>query len=63
MADFLVSCLKDNKEVDRKWQNLVLEYKLLIEANDDAEAILAQGLWTQYNKLQIACLCEDNGLF
>eukprot|EP00286_Rhodomonas_abbreviata_P018853 CAMPEP_0181303774 /NCGR_PEP_ID=MMETSP1101-20121128/8752_1 /TAXON_ID=46948 /ORGANISM="Rhodomonas abbreviata, Strain Caron Lab Isolate" /LENGTH=1715 /DNA_ID=CAMNT_0023409399 /DNA_START=168 /DNA_END=5311 /DNA_ORIENTATION=+ len=60
---FLLAALKDNKPEEAALQTKLLEINLRNNAAQVAEAIMANGQLTHYDRPQIGGLCERAGLF
>ena len=60
---FLLEALKDNKPEHAYLQTMLLEINLNGGAPQVADAIMQQGILTQYDRPRIGELCENNGMW
>lgn len=62
VTEFLLDVLKDNRPEDGALQTRVLEINL-VSHPQVAEAILKSEMFSHYDRVRIAQLCEKSGLF
>ncbi len=62
VTSFLLDVLKGNKPEEGKYQTRLLEINLMAVPNV-ADAILGQEMFTHYDRVRVAQLCEKVGLF
>ncbi|CAK75677.1 unnamed protein product (macronuclear) [Paramecium tetraurelia] len=62
MTAFLVECMKNNRAEDGPLQTKVLCLNLQAAAQV-ADAILSMNIWTQFDRIRVAQLCEQKGLY